>query len=409
VHTQRLILTMLVALLPAAIARAHGEPAAALSIVRRDAAGVQLVSLNEGLALRTDDGFRFVCPAAWGEDFIAPVLAVPEGPAIVGTPSGLFVVDPRGGVSPHPDPMAFGPVTALGASSSALYALLSEADEQRVLQVDAERVRALWSSDRGWTDLVASDGGVHLVGIDGSDLYVARLSDDGALIAEDKATLDQVPLVVRAAMAGDTLYVIVIQQSLDYAVGRIEEGAWLPLESAPSIAGPIETAGGDRYIALDGQLARFDDESVAPLESADFVTCLRTHAGLSYACHNGGLREVGAQGLGVPLFQLEQVIEPELESLPSDRRELCTLQWQRYLIDLQTASMDAGVQEDIDGGSVDAGSVAPTPDAAALDRPRAISANGCAASGHASSGALWVALGLVMRRLLSPQTRNARR
>src|SRR6476619_7554487 len=70
-------------------ARAHGLVPAPQSIIASDAKGVRAVRLTEGLALRTDDGFQYVCPAAWGGEYAFTLAAaLPDGKIVVGTGSG---------------------------------------------------------------------------------------------------------------------------------------------------------------------------------------------------------------------------------------------------------------------------------------------------------------------------------
>ena len=47
--------------------RAHFGPAAVKSVVAMEAGELTILRLNEGLAIRRGDAWRYVCPASWGD------------------------------------------------------------------------------------------------------------------------------------------------------------------------------------------------------------------------------------------------------------------------------------------------------------------------------------------------------
>lgn len=348
-------------------ARAHGsDPAQALSVVAADAHGPSVVRLNEGLTVRRPEGWRFVCPVLWGEDAVVPAQAMPGGAVLIGASSGLFVMGEDGSVARHADPAATGRVIALAASAAGLFALHAQGAYE-LLSVQANTVRVLWSDTRAWADLAAGDGFVSLMRTENDQLHELRLSPQGALLAEHSALLAAGASGVRVRLTGSVSYALVLSSTLTAELGRIEQGAWLSLQRAGAIAGPIETAGGPRMLALDGALARFDGEQLAPLAEPARVTCLGRWLDLGYACSEGDLRALDADGLGALLFGLEMLLEPDLERVPEAAREACTLQWQRYRIDLlrrgiTPRALDAGVAAGaLEAGAPEAGTA---PDAA---------------------------------------------
>lgn len=347
--------TVLFALRPVSFARAHGDPPEALGAVASDADGASLVRLNEGLALRTAEGFRYLCPALWEEDAIVPADSIPGGPAVIGAASGLWLVSAQGSVSRHPDPAAAGRVLALAASAGGLFALLQSGDLYQVLRVEAERVAVLFGGTQPWDDLAASERSLQLVRLLSGHVYEQRLSLTGDAIAQDDAAVAADAAAVFARLAGDVGYAIVLRSSLAAELGRIEDGSWRSLRTGHVLAGPVETAAGERFVAVDGELARFDDEVGQPLDEPASVTCLRRHFELAYACSDRGLRALSPSGLGDSLFELADLGPPDLAQIPRDQRDACWLQWQRYEVDLRSVGIMPRAPDSADGGAPDAG------------------------------------------------------
>jgi len=349
-------------------ARAHGEPPEALSVVASDADGPSLVRLNEGLAMRTADGWRYLCPALWGEDAVAPALSIPGGPAVIGAGSGLLLVSPQGAVTRHPDARAPGRVLELAASAGGLFALRQSGDLHQVVRVDRDAVEVLFGDTRPWDDLAAADDSLQLVRLDRDQLRELRLSLTGDALAEHTAAAPAASVAMLARLAGGVAYALVLTSSLAGELGRIEEGTWRPLVTGRLLAGPIETGGG-WFVAADGELARFEDERMLPLDGAPRATCLRSQGELDYACSDRGLRALAPSGLAAWLFELSELGPPDLDRVPEEQRETCTLQWQRYEIDLRAAGIrpsghdagapplepDAGAEHDAGQERSDAG------------------------------------------------------
>jgi hypothetical protein len=353
--------------------RAHGEPPEALSLALRDRDGARLVRLNEGLAVRAGEGFRYLCPALWAEDAVVPAHAIPGGSAVIGAGSGLMLVSAEGAVERHPDPLAAGRVIALAASAAGLFALRESGDLHQVLRVHEDRVQVLFGITQVWEDLAASDESLQLVRLSAGRLHELRLSLSGETIAEDSAPVPEGTAGVLARLSGDVGYVVVLTSSLTAELGRVERGSWRPIQAGVSVGGPVETAAGNRFVAVDGELARFEHERGQPLGEAAFVRCLRRHFELAYACSDRGLRELAADGLGASLFELDELGPPDLAQVPDDLHEACALQWQRYVIDLRAV----GITPPSLGGASDAGARPDTPDAG--EPPRRPADDGCSA------------------------------
>ncbi len=330
-------------------------------MVASDADGPSVVRLNEGLAMRAADGWRYLCPALWGEDAVAPALSIPDGPAVIGGGSGLLLVSPQGAVTRHPDGAAAGRVLALAASAGGLFALRQSGDLYQVLRVDRDEVAVLFGDTRPWDDLAAGDDSLQLVRLDRDQLRELHLSLAGDTLAEHTAAAPAASVAMLARLEGDAAYALVLTSSLAGELGRIEQGAWRPLVTGRLLAGPIETAGG-WFVAADGELGRFDDERMLPLDEAARATCLRSHGELDYACSDRGLRALAPSGLAGWLFELGELGPPDLDRVPQEQRETCTLQWQRYEVDLRAVGIrpsgpDAGAspREPDAGAEHDAG------------------------------------------------------
>ena len=337
-------------------ARAHGEPPEVLSLVERDGDGARIVRLNEGLALRTAQGFRYLCPALWGEDAVAPAHALPDGGVVIGTGSGLWRIAEDGSVEPHPDPAAAGRVIALAASGNELFALRYRGDAYQVLQVHEDRVQVLFGSVSAFDDLAADGEALQLVGLAGGRLHELRLSFAGDVLSENEAGAPPGAVAALARLAGGTGYALVLTSALSAELGRIADGSWRVLASGRLLGGPVETAEGARFVAVDGELARLDGDSLAPFGDAARVTCLRRHFEFPYACSDYGLRALSPDGLGASLFELEDLGPPELARIPAEQRQSCELQWQRYAVDLRAIGITPrAVGGSPDGGASDAG------------------------------------------------------
>jgi hypothetical protein len=94
-----------------------------LSVVGTSDSRVSALQLTNGLALREADGFRYICPALWGNDNTWPMASLPGQGLVVAASSGFFLVDAPGHVTPHPDPSAQRSGVGLTLTQSQLFAL----------------------------------------------------------------------------------------------------------------------------------------------------------------------------------------------------------------------------------------------------------------------------------------------
>jgi hypothetical protein len=328
---------LVVALLcPAAKLHAHTGPGV-MAIVDEDESGVRMLRLNQGLAQKVGDQWRFVCPSAYQGEGQDPAAALPGGGTAVASPTGVWLMRRDGTLVPHPDPATQGQVTAFARSPTALYALRARQDLNDVIQLDADSVHVLWTDTRFWSDIAVGTSFLQLVRFDQGVIEELQLSLQGEVISQQRAALADV-VAVNARTIGDVPYFTARLGTMlgtTVELGRIEQGAWQILQMAEStLAGPVETADGTRFIGLEGKLAAFDAEIVTPREEPDFITGLERLVDHSYACTVSGLRDLSSAGLGATRFDLSLLEPPDSCVVPEAQRSACNLEWQHFRFEL---------------------------------------------------------------------------
>jgi MYXO-CTERM domain-containing protein len=341
----------------AARAHAHGLVPAPQSILASDAKGVRAVRLTEGLALRTDRGFEYVCPAAWGGDYAFTLAAaLPDGKIAVATGAGLAVRAEDGTFAESTDPLASGRVLAFAQTPQTLYALYQRGTTTELIAFGETRSHVAYDDSRGWSDVVASDGELLLVRFDGTSIHELRLSRDARseeVIGQKRAEAPEGTAAVFARLAGGTSYVVAaVNGGLALDLGRIEDNAFHLLRTAgANVAGPLDTADGHRFVAIDGALARFDGDHLDELDEAASVTCLGRDGARSYACTRSEIRALDAGGLGATLFDITRLQDPDPSIVPEPLRSECGAQWDHFRFDLVASGVeltgpDAGTDAD---------------------------------------------------------------
>jgi hypothetical protein len=313
---------------------AHGPVPAALSIVDEDATGPRLVRLNGGLALReSPERFRFVCPAAWGDEVVLPAARITGGPAVMAGGRGLFLIDTSGRATPHPDPNAAGASTDFATLGDMLYVLRSAMGTTEVLEVDATRVRAVFSEPGSWTTIAATAEALGLQRLRERRIEQLRLAADGSVIDRVSAPEPDDSILVLARATSHELYAVLTTPG-GRELGKIETDRWVRLEAAvASIAGPVEAPDGVSFVAIDTELMRLP-EPRGMLQGLLPVSCLGRLGDVAYACTRAGLSSLSDSGLAGPIFELSSLQPPELASIDEAQREMCELQWEHFRFDL---------------------------------------------------------------------------
>ena len=321
--------------------QAHSQPGV-YSILDEDASGVHLLRLYQGIVQRDAGKWRFVCSKTYGGQGQDLAGALPGGGAAIALPMGIAIMKRDGTITPHPDPEAQnGLLTAFARTDDKLYALrwrerLLVTD---VVEVSETAVRVLYTDTHYWSDIAAGKTSIALVRSEGDEIEDLRLSFDGQVLSEDKATLVD-PLEVTVRVMGDVPYYAARQQN-QRLLGRIENGEWhTVLMAGNALAGPLELADGTVLVALDGVLSTFADDAATPLTNAeDFVTGLAQLAGHPYALTATGLRDLSSTGLGDPLFDMSELLGPNECVVPDASRNDCEIEWQHLLIELLGANI----------------------------------------------------------------------
>ena len=401
----------------AARVAAHGPPPAALSIIDEDSNGPTLVRLNGGLARReSTDSYRYLCPAAWGDQVVLPAARIPGGPAVVAGSRGLFLVDRDGRVTAHPDPAAAGSSIDFATIGETLYVLRTAKGVTEVLEVDATRVRVIFSEPGPWTTMAATADAIGLQRLADARIEQLRIAPDGSELDRVSAPEPDDSILVLARATSHELYAVLTTAG-GRELGRIEADRWVRLEAASaSIAGPVELAGGEPLVAIDTQLARLP-EPRGMLEGALPVTCLGRLGDVAYACTREGVSALSESGLAEPLFTLSSLQPPDLQRVDEARREPCQIQWEHFRYDLLTLGVKLtelpSPEEPPRAGEGGAGGKPSKPAAGSSGSERSRDDGGCTVidarpRSTAASLAAFASLALVMvRRRRSRQRRRA--
>ena len=391
---------------------AHGLPPDAYALVSRDSAGLRAVALSAGVALRRSaQRYQYVCPAAWGDQFTAPVAALADGTIVIGASRGLTVLAEDGSLRPHPDPAAVGRSSDVVRSANGVFALRTTAQGKEVLAVDAQQVRVLWQDTKNWSSMAALGDTLVLLRESDRVLEQMTISAAGGAELERQSAVVELPtdnVIVRTDATA--AYALVVFRDGSVVLGSLRMNTFDVLARAEVfIAGPL-SLNGATLLALDGQLMDVVGGQPAPLADEHNVVCLGQDGELSYACDADGIVRLHDRTLGEPLFDFSWLSAPDLERVPAgDLRMLCVQQWQDLLLDLQlngTTLLDASlpgapVDAAVGGGgaALEAGKGAiPVAGAGgvAVPQPAQARSSGCGvAPGRASEGARALLLGLV--------------
>jgi hypothetical protein len=338
--------------LPCSNARAHGVPPTAYAVVAHDAQGARAVRLSTGLALRrAPQRFQFVCPAAWGDEYAAPLGALDDGTIVVGAQNGLMLLAVDGKVRAHPDPAAIGISTEIVRGASGVFSLRTTPEGSEVLAIDAEKVRVLWRDSKSWYSLAAFDDKLLLLRADSNTIEQLTITAaEGKELERQVALLgSRVDYAFARATAGSAYALVLYQTAPELGSLRMNSFSMIA-EGLSSIAGPLKV-GANTLLAVDGQLSRLVDGAPMGLAERAYVLCLEQDGDLPYACKPDGIARVTEQALGEPLFQLSWLVAPNQEQLAAGKpRERCDYQWQDMRFDL--IALGTPLLEDTDAGTM---------------------------------------------------------
>jgi MYXO-CTERM domain-containing protein len=324
------------ALPPCGTAHAHGTPPTAYAVVAHDAQGALAVRLSTGVALRRSaERFQFVCPAAWGDEYAAPLAALDDGTIVVGASNGLMLLKADGTVQPHPDPAAVGISTELVRGTHGAFSLRITPEGSQVLAIDANKVRVVWQDTKSWYSLAALDEKLVLLRSSGNAIEQVVVSSTDGKELEHQVAMVGTPVDYAFARAtGGAAYALLLFQTAP-ELGSLRMNTFAKIgEGTSSIAGPLALAD-STLVAVDGQLSKLVNGLPAPLSETAYVLCLEQADGLPYACKPDGIARVSEQGLGEPLFKLAWLAPPNLQQVaPGKPHDRCDYQWQDMRFDL---------------------------------------------------------------------------
>jgi hypothetical protein len=392
--------------------RAHGDPAAVLEVVRATGDRPELLRLSEGMAdLRMRGRARYLCPALFDSEETPRAAALPDGPTIVTSGAGAYLLFADGTVERHPDAaLDAGTITALAAGAGGVLALRVRTDGAELLSVDAERARVLARVPATLGSLAVEDDGVLVAGLASAGRAEQRGFDSAGAERNDWNAQAATPMDAVAAfarVAGAQPYLVVVAQNgLGSELARLDgAGGYTVLQRAGAAVGGPVTASGRTWFTFDGHLAELRGGEVVRSMPGAIVTCIGRVGPLAYACTPNELVRLADGELGERLFGLDQLEPPELSSLDAALAERCNLQWLRFRVDLVAAGVrpnddDGGAANPgrRDGGSADASSAGDGPrDAHDQDEGCSIGRAGSAHDARSIWRALlfgWLAAGL---------------
>ena len=354
------------------VVRAHGGSAKITRVAAFDAGGRPwLLVAGDGLVRRGPDGWRFVCPAAFGAATIVDALAATEDSAWVVTTRALHRLDADGTIE-----------RAAQRCGDDVQELVAHHGVVHVLARDVAAGRSVvcaLTSDAGPRELYSSAQRIEGMASDGEQLWLLRraerdalelasLSDDGSASEWSALPLPMAAASLRLRAAGAALFVHAIAPGR-YTLLRVEAEELVPVLDSPlPLYGPI--VAGDALFALRGRQLYTGSSLGLELEPTAWTLPfdrVEGRDGTGFALAAGALYRLPPT---LPsgddaLMTLDDV------SPPDDADEVCTMQWRRFapLLHDHSVPPDGGLTADA-GASTDASP--PAASASCSARPRGV-------------------------------------
>ncbi|MBA2321349.1 MAG: hypothetical protein H0V89_09350 [Deltaproteobacteria bacterium] len=309
-------------------ALAHGPPASVTGVGSADVDGPVHVLLTEGLAVRADEGWRYVCPARWGGSPLSPFAAGNTEEILVPGADDVYRVDRDGGVTPAGDPgHAVGGLLDLDGTNG-VWTIYAVGDEREITRLDL--AHSFVFSGLRWSGVIGRGRSAELVAAVDGALVSGTLSELGAL-ATSIAGTRLVGTSPQLVPDGEKTWIV--DRASGY-VGVLTAGEErLVAEGAASVSGPV-TALGTTWLALDGVLHTLSKAGPAPTGESTPIGCLVGAAGALWACATD-LRVVTPEGaLGETVVDLAALVPPDLGDLSDDDGVACWGEWRTFALDL---------------------------------------------------------------------------
>jgi hypothetical protein len=400
-------------------AHGHGRPPQVDGVAAIDDGIPQLVILNEGLALRGERGWSYLCPALWG-DADAIQGGSPKAQSIDGETTWVIGDDVYAFDRQRFTPQAQQLVTelktsALAGNASALFALRTGASGHEIVPVGTPVYQPIWSSSSYWTTLAADSQSLYVGHVPaGMRLDLTVLEPSGAERSSAQFALEIEATDLQLAPHGKGLFAVVESDSTKQ-LGKLEAGRFERLATAAhSILGPVASPNGSLWIAIDGRLQRLPGPGEAPAVGVDAncldlanrpaeecVTCLGEQGGVAYACSSVEVYVLGDDGLGERVFDIHGLNPPPPELVTDQVRMLCDRQWMDFEQDLLANNLAPAT-----GPSAMAGSGAAPLGIAGAPANASTDSAGCSTGGAPAHARSWplalllLCIGLSLRRSL---------
>ena len=389
-RARRACLSLTLLLLPANT-HAHGGPPAALGIVAADIHGKpNVVLLNEGLAIAREAGWAVACTRNLGDPRTS-AGQTPLASSVDGIDTWVIGADDlylaRDGVltaQGRPD-LSRATIVALASDADALFGLHLSSTGSAVVRIDDEAKLPLFRSEQFGAALAVDGERVHLARAAPGEVIRFTFDRRGEPRGEFRSPLAGALAQIRLRPTPNGLFAVTYDGQ-EYALAAIEEASWeVVLQSPGPIHGPQASAGGQLWVAVDGELMRDTGDGFEAVGETRRVTCLESWGSVVHACVGGDLYALGDDGLQARLFQLDQLSAPDPASVPPAAARECDLQWLLYRGDLERAGLaprdwiDPGA--DAADGSVTTDAAPPARDGGGVDAAATDdSSAGCSAS-----------------------------
>lgn len=368
-----------------ALAAAHGGDAAISRVAAVDPDGSPwLLQLSEGLALRAESGWRFLCPAGLAASTVIDALSADGQTTWVATLRGLFRVTRDGALE-----------AAQGQCGDTPSKLVAHRGEMHLLARDSARAQVIVCAleDAGPREIYASDDAVDDVVSDGSQLWIARVTEAGfeleGLESGERRSYARAgsQRAVRLTFAAGSLYATLIDFGRT-TLARLHEGRTEDLlESTSPLYGPVES-GGIVYAGTRGSLVALEGEGLRQLDSPLVIEDMRGLDQYGFAIAGGALVSLPVSAEPEePLFIFDQLRPPADAAHPG-----CWAQWERFQLHLHSADhgVDAGAPTDAgEGGMADE---PPDAEASSLRTANTCSSVALRSSDAAGTAAPWLSL-----------------
>jgi hypothetical protein len=323
-------------------AQAHGPAPAALGVATHPSDTTPaIVRLSRGVALQQDDGWQYVCPAAWNgpEAPLCTAAGYKDIPWLVST-TGLRRVlgDGTTRFVEGSEQVTSATVRSMVPWKTSVIALTGFGKPSTLWQLSGNTVTPIWQPDSTWQTIVGHGEQVVAAAIQSGQLALAFVSFQDAeptvsfhMVGEG---LEGTPSL---RSAGGALFVRLHNED-QFTLYRLDEVPTLSfvVSSPEPIHGPIGGEGDNPlFISLHHQMATLGPSGAVPWENDERITCLGSDGNDKlYACVFPNLVTILPVGqLGAPLFELTHLRPPVIGVLTEGQQALCELDWLDFASD----------------------------------------------------------------------------